>query len=211
MRVSRTGLAALLAACGGKDECEAGFEARDDGNCYAVESPAGDPLQAVFDALPDCDPLTPDGALDLAAYCAGPGCAGDTYQELGDAYGTAACYPIGYGRVECLWRDWDVVGNFVDDDEDGTVRPDQYATGLYVGPGFPGATADGLGAGISIRCFVDVFGLPTSMEPTQTADRLWFFWWGFDFGAFYLIDTVDAAGNPGGDGVAEYVWLNGPA
>jgi hypothetical protein len=208
------GFVALLAACGkGEvDDCKAGFELRDDGLCYEQAAATEVNLDALLDAFPECELGEPNGAMDLVAYCAGPGCAGDTFAELEEAYGPGECGSIGYGRSECYWAEWDVVGNYLDDEADGVIADDQLATGLWVGAAFPGGTEDGLAPNSSIRCYVDVLGLPTWMEPVMdtTGTDPWFAWWAYDFGAFFLVDRFDSGNNPGGDGIPEYLWLNGP-
>jgi hypothetical protein len=212
MASREVGFALLLIGCGGGDveDCEAGFELRDDDRCYATGGGGDASLDVLLDALPACELLDPDGALDLERSCAGPGCVDDTFEELEDAYGPGVCGSIGYSLAECSWTDWDVVAGFADEDGDGAVEPDQRPTGMYVGVDFPGATSDGLAPGVSIRCFLDVYGLPTTMEPSEANDSTWISWWGFDYGAFYVLDRVNAGGTAGGDGMPEYVWLNGP-
>lgn len=220
-------LVVWLAACSGDPECSTGFEPGADGSCYEVAEERDDPVETadtagepppdpedaldlVLDTLPECEPLADDGAIDLRGptYCAGPGCVDMTFTELADAYGTAAC-ALDDDTVECWWPEWDVFAYFDDGDGDGEAAPDQQAYGFYVGPYFPGATDAGLGAGMSIRCFVDEHGMPTDLEIAEMYGESWILWWGWDGGAWYVLDAYDGE-SPGADGYGEYLWLNGP-
>lgn len=226
-------MGALLAltGCGGSElDCVAGFEPGPGDVCYEIDADEDAPepdsgrsesadtgvapepptLEDLLATLPPCvlgDP-DPTGAIDIDEGCAGAGCVGMTLAALEDVWGASSCDPsVPASYVYCDWGSQDTIAYFDDVDEDGVADPDYPTPSIYVGPGFPGATPEGLVAGISIDCFVRERGLPTAFETTESDGLYWLSWFEWDDGAFWVIDYYDAEDELGGDGIVDWIYL----
>lgn len=120
------------------------------------------PIDAALAAMPSCVPGADDGALDIAAGCAGDVCLGSLWPDVREALGKPQlCTFIVDGTV-CSWSSG-LVASFADGDGDGT--PDDEATAYTISINRPwdGGTTDGLALDASLRCFVDVLGDPDAI------------------------------------------------
>lgn len=129
----------------------------------APVQPAADPL----DSLPPCEPLEPDGRVDLREGCVDGGCAWMSAGELEPVWGRASCArSSSTPTVLCAWASG-VWAAFDDRDDNGLPDRDVPARLLFLDPPFDGATLDGLGVGASLSCFVDVLGPPDAVDLTD--------------------------------------------
>ncbi|MCO4744815.1 MAG: hypothetical protein KC912_08500 [Proteobacteria bacterium] len=187
------------------------------GECIALDTgevPGDDPaVLDLLDALPDCVAASTDGSIDLVAGCVGTGCIGDTLAELDAAYGeTANCttYSSLFSNVFCDWSNG-VSTSFADEDEDGEVDVGAVAGSLSVDAPYAGGTTTGLGIDANMRCFVDVLGMPDTVEYAEKADGTY----GlrsmnyYDEGLF--VDDLWNGANYEPDGSVDGLFIMGPA
>jgi hypothetical protein len=208
----------------GPPDCAIGFEPGPGDHCYEVvddetedtDDPPPPTEETIFAdllaSLPPCEPIDPNGLLDLDLLCAGPFCVDMPFGAMimADESEPPQCEPDQDDDVSCRWPSWDVTAWFWDQDLDGVIEAEQLTTGIYVDPGFPGATDEGLGNGVSVACFIDVYGVPSSLEPLEYYGvDLWIVSWSFDGFRFSVYDFHDGVAY-GGDGLVDQIWLNGP-
>ena len=160
---------AVMWVCGGLVACDGGCE--DDevltagGDCVVGTIAQAEWVTDVIDGVRtrECVAESGDGELDLVNACAYGGCVGDTYDELRTAWGLAVeCSRFsssvsGTDRLACSWDNglgmhFDVQGNAPEPTSQGSVF-------TFEAP-FRGTTADGLGIGVSLGCFVEALGAP---------------------------------------------------
>jgi hypothetical protein len=147
-----------------------------------VPSTPPSPAELYLDSAPACTGLSPTApGLELERGCAGLACVGMTYQEIVAVAGE----PAGCDALErftwCRWPAGLLLG-FHDLDEDGEPDPALGAQHLSVEPPFAGLSAEGLGLGVSLRCFEEVYGAPWDSYVEGSYARMAFFEWGrWDF------------------------------
>lgn len=158
-------LASLLGGCGEPElACRPGFSRAEDGHCYPPPPDPGPPtFNDVLENLDPCVPLKPGEQLDLAGGCIQGVCAGDTFGEADRAYGEGVSCQRSGQDWDCNWP-LGVAALFAptDNDQGGPASGARarYVRARYL---YEGATADGLGIGASISCFVEALGLPESV------------------------------------------------
>ena len=166
------GIAIVLAASAcGTEKCDDDFYTGadgypSDGDSSAGEGDVADAVVDAIDALPSCVPLPGNGRLDFEKRCADNGCIDDTYTDLVDAFGANGfCEPSfsWSDRLSCGWFNTIRV-YFDDNDLDGI--PDEFdaATAIYIDDTWDGTTDSGLGIGVSMRCFLDEYGVPDELD-----------------------------------------------
>lgn len=166
--------------------------------------PAGDPYAAWIESLGDCVPADGDGRLELGPGCADGVCAGDAYEAFVAAFGHPSCVRGLYGYVVCDW-DAGVSSFFEDFDYDMVIEDDARGHVLWVTAPFDGLTADGLGIGASIACFVDRLGTPgeVTIDPAPVVSGDTVTWYdpyisvqdgGMDFVADSRVDALYLGG-----------------
>ena len=209
----RTVPAVLLfaAGCGpdaGVEPCRPGFSRAADGRCWP---PAPDPEPAsatdAIEALAPCVSIAdPDGSVDLDGGCVDDACAGATFAQIDAALeGDAGCATASWSEewVYCTWPA-QVEGLFPDFDRDGVGDPDGRTDWIHLRPGFAGATPEGVGVGVSPRCWVDLLGVPGAATWVDVSGALALqdLYWP-DYG----VDVHDWDGAP--DGAVDDVYLFG--
>lgn len=167
-------LAAALAGCGeadtsADDTADAGIGAPAGGTgCGFTSHGNHESVQALLDALPACEPAAPSERIDLAAGCVDGICAGMTYAEIVEATGGEGdCRPIeaeGETDSHCLWAAGGVVTIHDDADADGEPDPDDATRLVFVPAGADATDPQGLGVGMSLRCYLDALGAPDSVH-----------------------------------------------
>lgn len=187
--VRRTWWALAMIGCAGDPpECSDGFELGEGDLCYEVVSGTGTPtgtttdpdaIEAWLGGLEDCGLPPGDGTLDLADGCLGAACVGMSFDAANAALGgDATCVPFVYefagysfAYVDCLWSNG-VSALLEDADRDGAADVGVTLNGLQAEAPFAGTTADGLGLGVSLTCFVPILGEPDSiaLEPDDRGD-----------------------------------------
>lgn len=149
--------------------------------------------------LPSCQTSPATAALDLDAGCVNGGCAGMTREELDAAYGEPAeCKESSHttGLFHCGWLGGAIKASFHDTKGPG-------ATSLFVTvPDW--RTADGLGVGSALSCFLDRFGQEATGVRVGVEDG-WLIWHSVQFGEPRVITTVAQ------DGTVEKLQLSGPS
>ena len=218
-------LVLVLAHCGGTI-CGEGTVADANGDCVpqVVDEPEVDPepepedpdlADVLIDAQP-CEPLASGDRLDLEAGCADGICAKMDLREAIEAAGRMPeCGPgVQDGWLTCRWTSG-ITANVYDSNEDGSAQGFEPVWWLTVEPPFGGASADGLGLGISPGCFVVAFGSPDTVTLYEGKDgkpQMSYGYWE-DFGLVardYLggpqpyqpdgrIDTISLYGPPDGE------------
>lgn len=190
----------------GEPACRPGFYPAEDGRCYPPP-PDPEPVSATdaIDALPACVPRDEDGLVDLDAGCASGACAGAPAEEWSAALGD---------DVECAYASWSYdwaycawsvgieglfpVGAY------GEIDPAATSDWVHLLPGYDGATDDGLGVGISPRCWTDALGVPNGaywVDVSGTLALQDLYWW-----TPYGVEIHDWDGP---DGVVDDVYLFG--
>jgi len=167
---SLAALATALFACAPDPHTPAGAPR------VALAAPEVATVEGVIDALPACVPLATDGRVDVAAGCADDGCVGMTAVELEQAWGSATCSRQSSAptSLRCVWPSG-VWARFDDHDDDGVPDDGSSARPLLLEPPYDGATADGLGVGASLSCFVDALGYPDAVRLSNVDDTGWRF------------------------------------
>lgn len=103
--------------------------------------------------FPACARAEGDGRIDLDALCVDGLCVGDTYADIVAELGQ----PDDYSP----WVEWEDVGIGFDFEGGGSPPDDDaLAEEVWLEDAFDGATAGGLGMGVSFACFIEDFGLP---------------------------------------------------
>ena len=149
--------------------------------------------------LPECQTSPTTAALDLDAGCVNEACAGMTREALDAASGEPAeCHESSHttGLTHCSWLGGAIEAQFHDTKGPG-------ATSLFVtAPDW--RTADGLGVGSALSCFLDRFGHEASGVRVDVEDG-WLIWHSVQFGEPRVIATVSQ------DGTVEKLQLSGPS
>ncbi|MEQ1507389.1 MAG: hypothetical protein ABMB14_34490 [Myxococcota bacterium] len=162
---------AAVAACadapGADDPCRPGFVRGEDGHCWPPPpDPAPPTANDVLEALGPCVPFKPSDEIDLVGGCIEGACAGATFDTvsaaLGSAVGPTDCEVID-GLWYCHWdQAIDVAFPLTDDDGPDAPIDGSRASFVRGTTRYAGATVDGLGVGISPRCWVDALGPASS-------------------------------------------------
>ena len=118
-------------------------------------------------ATPACTSHDGDGRLDLDLGCADGACSSATYDEWVVALGDPGeCSQSSTGsNVRCEWSQG-IRTYFDDDDADGLPDAGDAAGVVYVSPPYDGLTQEGLGLGVSLRCYTDALGDPSRRMAT---------------------------------------------
>jgi hypothetical protein len=111
-----------------------------------------------------CTLLAPDTRLFLAGGCADGVCGGTPYVEVVAVWGEPDACSADSLRATCAWGDRSM--DFPDCDDDGAVDEtylcDMFDQTLTVTGGWDGASAEGLGLGVTAACWEDTLGpMPT--------------------------------------------------
>jgi hypothetical protein len=196
-------LLAFMVACSGGQLVE-DTEVIEDTEEPVVEPPT---VEGVLDTLPACEPGADDGTLALGPGCAGDVCVGMYAADVEAVLGAGNCDGSYPGYVSCWWESGYSI-SYRDLDFDGELDPDARNEGMYVYYPFAGGTVEGLASGVSMSCFVDVLGLPDSVEFSAGPDGFRpssLFWYGWGFGVFdqYTINDY------GQDGFSDYLYIAG--
>jgi prepilin-type processing-associated H-X9-DG protein len=159
---------------------------------------ADDPEIPGAEDLPACEPLAVDDRIEVYAGCADGACSGFTYEQMVTALGEeGACH----GKANIAFCDWSVgiEANFTDEDGDSVPDETAQALGIFLDDPYDGASENGLGLGVSLACWIDVYGYTDEVE-YQDDDWITELWWA-SIGLF--VHDVD------GDGVTDTVSLFG--
>ncbi len=128
--------------------------------------------------------------LDLEAGCARGACVGMTMAEVKSVLGEPTNCDDFSGSVSCQWA----VGvslDFVDTNHDKLPDLGAESEFLTVSRPFDGATASGLGLGVSMRCFAETYGEPVSLNLSSSFTSASF---GGDQSSFGRISVDDFSG-----------------
>lgn len=159
---------------------------------------------AYFAGTPACGRFEPNGLLDIEAGCAGNLCLSMTYEEAVQAAGLPSHCDATDKLANCTWHG-DIQLTFPDLDGDGIADPGLEADTLHLSsPAFRGTTKAGLGIGVSMRCFNETYGEPSSLDvqPTYTFTSY------FQSGAFDFYATDwNQAGGVAPDGLTDALFI----
>jgi len=146
-------------------DCEANQHVNSDYECI------DDPEIPGADLLPACEVRDADSRIDVTLGCADGACSDDTYDAFNSAIGETGSCSTTSGFAFCDWEE-DTLGSFFDDvDGDDVPDVDAPAQGVYLDPGFDGATEDGLGLDVSLACWIVVYGY-TDLATYTTVDEV---------------------------------------
>ncbi|MEZ4323293.1 MAG: hypothetical protein R3F61_37865 [Myxococcota bacterium] len=158
----------LLGCDAGETPCREGTSLHEDGHCYPPLLEFPPLLDDAVAALPECEPV--DGGeehvIDIARGCASGACADDTFVEMVEALGDeVVCVTTTFDnkQVYCTWEALGVDGLFLDDDRDTVPDANRRTDRIHLFPPYPGSTADGVGIGANVSCFIDSLGHPDRM------------------------------------------------
>ncbi|MDP2308345.1 MAG: hypothetical protein Q8P18_20165 [Pseudomonadota bacterium] len=128
-----------------------------------ADSPSGLAIEGA-DLLPACDYAEPGDRLQFAAGCADGACDGMLYDDVVAVLGAAEECTDSTSYTFCYWADGGI-HSFFDDADDDQV-PDAGATthGIFLEEPWDGTSEDGLGLGVSLGCFLEVYGVPDTVE-----------------------------------------------
>jgi hypothetical protein len=154
-------LVTLLAAC----SCPEDTVSAPGGECLEPAEHAETQEEALA-MLPDCEPLSPSDRLDITAGCADGVCAGSSFTENNANFGETGDCEHGLWEDDYLYCNWgeDVYAFYDDADNDGVPDGDDTSLGVYIHDSWDGSDADGLGIGVSFRCFMDALGEPSDID-----------------------------------------------
>jgi hypothetical protein len=165
---------------GEEPACRPGFVRAADGHCYP---PPPDPQPPTAnDVLEQSGPCVArkDGEeIDIVDACIEGACAGDLFPEVRVALGLAGgeipaepeCEVEG-SEWSCVWPQ-DVEARFpVNPNDQGLPLDTARATIVRARWTYEGASPEGLGIGVSPRCWIDALGLPTVALFTDIAGTL---------------------------------------
>ena len=164
-------LLSLLACSPRIPDCEANETYDADGNCIPRDTSLSEAMQAIVDALPACELLPAGDRLDLRNGCADGACAEDSYAQMTAALGAGDCEDDDDDTlIYCLWQE-ETLAAFIWD-EDGDHQPDgsEQNEGLHLYEEWSGTDENGLGMGISLACYVEVFG-DTDADEVEVDDQ----------------------------------------
>jgi hypothetical protein len=165
-----------LAGCGGSDAelCRPGFARAQDGHCYPPLSDDPPTFVEALESLGPCTRLKNGDEIDAIGGCMGGACAGDEFSAILLALGDrdTVCDQLDTAEWECVWPQGIVVLFPPADTDEGAPSVGSRATWVRARYDYEGATADGLGIGISVSCFVEVLGLPDTVFLVPSLDEL---------------------------------------
>jgi hypothetical protein len=164
-------------------------------------------LTQIRAAFPTCELKRGDRTLDLHKGCADGACADQTYAEMDSATrGGAICTTssVNPTHVSCAWSSG-ITAPF--QGEDGSPSRTAKANQIFVKSAFSGTTAEGMGIGVSMGCFIDAFGEPEELSVEKEGDR-------------YIVSSMlfhdphiyldDGRGPDTPDGMVDHMGLRGP-
>lgn len=194
----------LLLGCHGT-ECGEGQRPTSDGGCADI--PGGEDVEG-YDALPACTLLEPGSRIEVDAGCADGACDGETYDAIVASLGEEGECETLSGFAFCQWQEGGLTSLFTDDDGDAVPDTGATAAGIHLAPPYDGTTEDGLGVGVSMRCWLDVYGWTDEVEylTIDGAASITELWWP-DRGLF--VDDFSPAEGEAPDGYADALSLFG--
>lgn len=161
------------------EACRPGFTRAQDGHCYP---PPPDPepptANEVLEGIGPCVPLKDGDEIDVAGGCLEGACAGRQFSAIDRALGGGAdCDTNSSGSTWiCVWPQ-QVESQFpVAQGDGGGPDVNAYSTLVRARSAYEGASPEGLGLAVSVRCWVDVLGAPSralfvdvagSLAPTE--------------------------------------------
>jgi hypothetical protein len=168
-------LGGILTGCVGSEAelCRPGFARAEDGHCYPPIPDDPPTFVEALQAMGPCVRLKNGDEIDAIAGCVDGACAGDEFSSvlltLGDR--DTVCELVDTGDWECSWPQGIVVLFPPADTDEGAPSSGTRAGWVRARYNYKGATADGLGMGVSVSCFVEVLGLPDTvlLVPSQGA------------------------------------------
>lgn len=204
-------LVLLLIACGNTDtSCREGTTLAEDGHCYPPLLDQAPRLEDVIAGLPDCEPATGPGEIDLIGGCVYGVCVGQTYLEMVDVLGEARCYRNNAALpIYCEWEDWGLDARFADDDDDDLADDDSGTDRLHLFRPSTAATPDGIGVDANLACFFDGLGSPDRIEVTDRGGVLAMDGLIFDRYGLRAFDETGPGGRSGADGYLDDLYLYG--
>lgn len=108
-----------------------------------------------YAAFPECTSTEAGSEIDVDGSCVDGLCVGDSYDDVVAAKGEPT--------DESAWTEWsDGFGAAFDSDDDIET--------IWLQSPYTGHTADGLGLGESLQCFVDVYGTPEATYTWRSGD-----------------------------------------
>lgn len=158
-------LLATLAACGNAD-CPEGQARSSAGECIDLDLPEWND-----DLLPDasvwaCTMAETGTRLDFLGACADGACDGDTIEDMTATLGTPECRDFGIDQVvACDWNGG-IGAHFDDLDRDEVPDAGAIADVFNIELPWDGTSEEGLALGLSMGCFVEVFGPPEDSDLT---------------------------------------------
>jgi hypothetical protein len=190
-----------------------------DGDCVDTEPTGTTPTETASTTDPDamdlleadwadCEATSGDDTLDLLAGCVRGVCGGQTYADAVSAFREADAFDdsdVGY--VYASWAD-EFGAWYPDGDEDGEPDVGARCTWIMVNPEAVVSTADGLGPGSSMRCFVDALGGPDRIELEHRAKQWQIISLYWDDDDLKVWDWLNQRGSEKSDGAADYVYLS---
>jgi len=128
--------------------------------------------QEEIDLMKPCTIAAPGDRLDITGGCADTVCATDSYAQINQKLGetghcSGASTPGATGQtLRCSWREGAISAWF--DDDEGDDVPDEGPTmqGLHLSASWDGSDPNGLAMGLSLRCFIDLLGMPDQVNHT---------------------------------------------
>lgn len=204
----------LLACSEEPDEqpCREDFERAPDGHCYPpVDAREDLDFKDAFDELPDCEPGSTDGRLDLLDGCASGICIGMTVDQsisATDRWPVCRTTSFSATTLYCTWN-LGIEALFADLDEDGWPDPGAGTTRLRVYGGYSGGTEEGLGVPVRPSCFIDALGYPdrTVLRDVGGQQLIYEMAWDRYGLVAYDLGTDDGSGRP--NGVLDNLYLYG--
>jgi hypothetical protein len=208
-----TTVLSLVVGCGTDREiaCRAGFALAQDGHCYP---PPPDPrpptANDVLANLGACEPKKDGDEIDIPRGCIEEACVDATWDVVQQTLGEGvACEAVGADWI-CEWPQFISIQFPIGDDDVVTPAAGARAGWVRALSTYVGADGDGLAIGISLQCFVDVLGMPTTAEFVDTAGELvarQLVWelYGIEVEDEQHLDGVDLP-----DGVVDEITLSGP-
>jgi hypothetical protein len=126
------------------------------------------------DTAAACSLLEPDTRLVLADGCADGVCGGTPYVEVVAVWGEPDACTVASLRATCAWGGLSM--DFPDCDDDGaadeTYLCDMFDQTLTVTGAWDGASAEGLGLGVTATCWEDTLG-PMPTQGWSYGDNPW--------------------------------------
>lgn len=200
-------------ACSNPDDlaCRVGFDRADDGHCYPPPPDPGPPsANDVLDGLGPCVLLKDGDEIDVLLGCIEGACAATSFQTIDAALGGDASCSVSGADWICVWPQ-EIEASFPVTDQDPGLPLGTSVTPYIRGrTDYEGASADGLGLGVSPKCWTDALGMPDSavfvdVVGTLTPNQLVWDAYGVE-----IEDEERADGTPSPDGAVDELTLFGP-